>query len=288
VQENKLSLTDSINKFFPEIPYPGITVSMLLSHRSGLPNYLYFMDKSDWDKKVYATNEDVYHILCRDKPKGGFPANTHFSYSNTNFVLLAMLVEKVTGQTYPEYMHQKFFAPLQMNNTYVFTLKDSATATPSFTAGGRLWIYDFLDGTYGDKNIYSTPQDLLKWDQALYTNQVIRQTLLDSAFIPQSNERRSIHNYGLGWRLENLPNGKKIVYHYGKWHGFNAAFARLMDEKVTIIILGNRFTRMIYNTAHKSYEFFGPYGQRQEEEPYENGQDAIEQAPRKQVSKKKR
>jgi CubicO group peptidase (beta-lactamase class C family) len=259
VQENRLSLNDSINSFFPDFPYPGITVQMLLNHRSGIPNYLYFMDKSDWDKKIYATNEDVLNIIYRDKPARSFPPDKRFSYSNTNFILLAMIIEKVTGQSYPDYMKEQLFTPLQMNNTYVFTLKDTLSAIPSFTAGGTYWNNDFLEGTYGDKNIYSTPQDILKFDQALYTNQVIRPTLLDSAFTPYSNERASIHNYGLGWRLQMLPNGKKIIYHFGKWHGFNAAFARLTDEKVTIIILGNRFTRAVYNSAHACYDVFGNY-----------------------------
>jgi CubicO group peptidase (beta-lactamase class C family) len=139
----------------------------------------------------------------------------------------------------------------------VFTLKDTLTATPSFNADGYIWTNDFLDGTYGDKNIYTTAGDLLKWDQALYTDQVISKALMDSAFTSYSNERPSVHNYGLGFRLMNLPNNKKIVYHFGKWHGCNAAFARLIEEKVTIIILGNRFTRSIYNTAHQSYDLFG-------------------------------
>ena len=278
VQENKLSLKDSIDKFFPGIPFKGITVSMLLSHRSGLPNYLYFMDHSDWDRKIYASNADVYNILCRDKPAGGSLPDKHFSYSNTNFVLLAMIVEKLSGQSYPDFMKQHFFDPIGMKDTYVFSLKDSVKATPSFTAGGRLWDYDYLDGTYGDKNIYSTPRDLLKWDQALYSGQLVRPSLLDSAFIPQSHERPSVHNYGLGWRLEQLPNGKKVIYHFGKWHGCNAAFARLTDEKVTIIILGNRYTRMIYNTAHKSYSLFGAYDQTQEADP-EEGNEKAHQTP---------
>lgn len=281
IQEEKLSLTDSISKFFPELPYPGITVEMLLTHRSGLPNYLYFMSNSKWDKKKYATNEDMLNILCTDKPKRSFKPDTRFSYSNTNFVLLAMILERVTGKPYPEYMQEKFFGPLQMNHTYVFTLKDTLTATPSFTNTGKFWEYDFLDATYGDKNIYSTPEDLLKWDQALYTDQVIRPSLLDSAFLPYSNERPSIHNYGLGWRLETLPNGKKVVYHYGKWHGFNAAFARLIDEKATVIILGNRFTRSIYSVAHLCYNFFGDYGQKigddEEESDSLRGSPAVKQ-----------
>lgn len=269
VQENKISLNDSINKFFPEIPFPGITVSMLLSHRSGLPNYLYFMDHSDWDRNVFTTNEDVYQILCRDKPEGGSLPNRHFSYSNTNFILLAMIVEKLSGLSYPDFMKQKFFDPVGMNDTYVFSLKDTLKATRSFTATGRLWEYDYLDGTYGDKNIYSTPRDLLKFDQALYTGQLIRTSLLDTAFIPQSHERASVHNYGLGWRILQFPDDKKVIYHFGKWHGCNAAFARLTDEKVTIIILGNRFTRSIYNTAHNCYPIFGGIDQKQEADPEE-------------------
>ena len=266
VQENKLSLDDSLQKFFPLLPYPGITVKMLLNHRSGLPNYVYFIDKSDWDKKKYATNEDMLNMLITEQPKKSFSPDTRFSYSNTNYVLLAMIIEKVTGKSFPEYMQQKFFAPLQMNNTYVFTIKDTLTATPSFTGTGTYWDYDFLDATYGDKNIYSTPRDLLKWDQALYTDQVIRPTLLDSAFTPYSHERESVHNYGLGFRLQMLPNGKKVVYHFGRWHGFNAAFARLMDEKATIIVLGNKFNRNIYYSAINAYDIFGPYNQRRIED----------------------
>lgn len=269
VQEGRLSLSDTINKFFPGFPYPDITVQMLLSHRSGLPNYLYFMSNEKWDKgpdgkwnRKYARNEDVLKLLMTKRPDATGRPGSRFNYSNTNYVLLALIIEKLTGKTYPEYMQQKWFGPLKMENTFVFTLKDTLTSAPSFTPTGIYWGYDFLDATYGDKNIYSTPQDLLKWDQALYTDQLIRPSLLDSAFTPFSFEKPSVHNYGLGWRLQLLPNGKKVVYHFGKWHGFNAAFARLTDEKVTIIILGNKFTRSIYYAAHLCYDLFGDYQQR--------------------------
>lgn len=275
VQENKLSLNDRVNSIFPDFPFPGITISMLLSHRSGLPNYLYYMDNSDWDRRKYASNQDVYDILCRDKPEGGSAPNKHFSYSNTNYVLLALLLEKITGLSYPVFMKKKFFDPIGMKDTYVFSLKDSMKATPSFTATGRKWDNDYLDGTYGDKNIYSTPRDLLKFDQALYTGQLIRNSLLDSAFLPQSHERFSAHNYGLGWRMLQFPNDKKVIYHFGKWHGCNAAFVRLTDEKVTIIILGNRYTRMVYNAAHHCYPIFGPYGQQQEPDAEEGNEKQV-------------
>lgn len=268
VQENLLSLEDSVQKFFPNLPYPGVTVKMLLSHRSGLPNYLYFMSEGNWDKKKQVTNADVLQTLYTEKPNRSFSPGKRFSYSNTNFVLLAMIVEKITGISYPAYMKLKYFSPLKMDHTFVFTLADTGKVIPSFNYNGTIWDNDFLEGTYGDKNIYSTPEDLLKWDQALYTEQLLKKNMLDSAFMPYSLERPSIHNYGLGFRMLNMPNGKKVIYHFGRWHGYNAAFARLMDEKATIIILGNKFNRNIYTTAHKCYDLFGNYmqGDNSEEE----------------------
>lgn len=278
VQERKLSLNDSLSGFFPGIPYPGITLKMLLNHRSGLPNYVYFIPNDNyWDtssansgRSKYVTNNDVLNLLYTNQPKPTFPPNTHFSYSNTNFVLLAMIVEKISGKPFPQYMKEKFFDPLQMKNTYVFTLADSLKATPSFNYDRRYWQYDFLEGTYGDKNIYTTPRDMLKWDQALYTDRILNKDLRDSAFTPYSLERPSIHNYGLGWRLLLLRNGKKVIYHFGRWHGFNAAFARLTEDSATIIILGNKFNRSIYTSAHKAYDLFGDYQQQQNGEEEEN------------------
>jgi Beta-lactamase class C and other penicillin binding proteins len=261
VQENKLSLNDSLEHFFPGFPYPGITVRMLLSHRSGLPNYIYFMDAEKKNLR-YVTNNDVLSYLVTKKPNMSYKPGTHFNYCNTNFVLIALLIEKITGKTFPAYMKENLFDPLQMKNTYVFSLADTLTATPSFKPNGGYWQNDMMEGTYGDKNIYTTPQDLLKWDQALYTEQYLSRAFLDSAFTPQSNERPSIHNYGLGWRMLNIPNGKKVIYHFGRWHGFNAAFARLRDEKVTIIILGNKYNSNIYKAATKAYNFFGDYDQK--------------------------
>lgn len=194
-------------------------------------------------------------------------------------MLLASIIEKISGQPFPQYMKEKLFTPLQMNDTYIFTMNDSLRATPTFTNNGTYWEYDFLDQTYGDKNVYTTPRDLLKWDQALYTEQVIGKPLLDSAFTPYSQERKSVHNYGLGWRLQVLPNGKKIVYHFGKWHGANAAFARLIDEKVTVIILGNKFTRAVYDVAQQSYKLFGDYGNEKEQDAEET--DSVKTTVRK-------
>ncbi len=266
VQDGKLSLEDSLQKFFPGFPYSGITVRMLLSHHSGLPNYLYFIADSIWDKTKNVTNKDVLDLLYSKQPKAYFPPGYKYGYSNTNFVLLALIIEKLSGEKYPEYMKEHFFEPLHMDDTYVFMPGDSATATPSFNYNNRLWQNDFLEWTYGDKNIYSTPRDLFRWSQALFNGKLIRHSLLDSAFTPQEFEAQPrskfispLHKYGLGFRLLFAPSGKKVIYHFGRWHGFNAAFARLPDEKITIIILGNRFNKMIYYAARLAYDLFGDY-----------------------------
>ena len=261
VQQGKLSLDDSIQKFFPAIPYPDVTVKLLLNHRSGIPNYVYFMaEKEKWDQRRYVTNESMLEFIYREKPPRSFKPDSRFSYSNTNYVLLAMIIEKLSGKSYPDFLKENIFIPLHMDHSYVFTLSDTNTATHSFEPSGGLWKNDFLEGTYGDKNVFSTPRDMLRWDQALYTDQFIRKSLLDTAYAPYSNERPSIHNYGLGWRMLTLPGNKKVIYHFGRWHGFTPAFARLIDQQVTIIILGNKFNRNIYSAAHKAYDLFGDYG----------------------------
>jgi CubicO group peptidase (beta-lactamase class C family) len=259
IQQGKLDLNAPITQFFPGLPYPDVTIKMLLTHRSGLPEYLYFFEKNGWDRNTYATNDDVIKALIEWQPGRAFRANTRFDYCNTNFALLASIVEKVSGMPFPQYMKQNIFEPLNMDNTYVFTINDTARSAQSYDWNGTQWAMDFSDGVYGDKNIYSTPQDLLKWDQALYSDQIVSQQLLDSAFTPYSNEKPSLHNYGLGWRLLVYPQGKKVVYHNGRWHGFNSAFARLTDEKVTIIMLVNKFNKSVYTVARKMYNTFGDY-----------------------------
>lgn len=258
VQQGKISLQDTINRFFPGLPYHGITVEMLLSHRSGLPNYLHYLSVLKKRDTCY-TNADVLSSLYTIHPPLDSRSGTRFHYSNTNFVLLAMIIEKITGEDFDVYMKKNIFDSLGMTHTYVVTGKNGKQPAPSFQWNGAYWDKDEFDCTYGDKNIYTTPRDLLKWDQAMYEGRLFNKNTLDSIFAPRSNERPSIHNYGLGWRMLNLKNGKKVIYHNGKWHGTNAAFARLTDEKATIIIIGNKYNRNIYTASKRAYDLFGPY-----------------------------
>lgn len=263
-EQGKLNLDDEVTKYFPGFTYPGVTVKTLLDHRSGLPNYLYYMEKGKWDRKKQATNADVLNTLITWQPPKAANADKRFQYCNTNYVLLALIIEKVSGLSFPEYMRQNIFEPLGMKNTFVIGLGEQAAHMQSFQANNALWSLDFSDGPYGDKNIYSTPRDLLLWDKALNEGKVLNEKTLEAAYTPYSNEKPGIHNYGLGWRMLLYPNGKKVIYHNGHWHGFNSAFARLPDEKATIIIISNKHNNGVYSTAKKLYEVFDHYEGKEE------------------------
>jgi CubicO group peptidase (beta-lactamase class C family) len=263
VEEGRVQLSDTLGKFFPNFPYQGITVKMLLSHRSGLPNYAYYLEKIKWDRKIRITNQDILQTLYDHKPPLDFISGRRFAYCNTNFALVALIIEKVTGIPYHDYVKSTIFDPLGMQDTFVYTQADSARAMPSYEYNGRQWGFDYLDLVYGDKNIYSTVRDLLKWDQALYTNKLFKQATLDSAFTPNSFEKPGIKNYGLGWRMFCYPTGKKIIYHNGWWHGNNTVFTRLTQDSATIIVLGNKRNNGIYRVK-PLFEVFGHYNGKEE------------------------
>ncbi len=247
-EDKLLNLDDEYSKYFPGFNFPGVTIRTLLNHRSGLPNYVYFMDQLGWNKKVFVDNQDVLNCLINRKSeleKIEKP-NRHFTYCNTNFVLLALLIEKITNTTYPEYLKKVIFDPLQMKNTFVYSNTDSAKTNPSYDWRGQEAAFINLDKVFGDKNIFSTPQDLLKWDRLLSTNQFLSEGTLNEAYKPYSNEKAGIRNYGLGWRMYIFPDGYKIIYHNGWWHGSNAVFIRLIKEDATIIVIGNKYNRNIY------------------------------------------
>ena len=264
-EEGKLNIEDSVSKYLPGFPCVGVTIKTLLNHRSGLPNYVHYMEKLGWDKKRLITNQDVLNFIIErhEDIQIGNP-DRHFSYSNTNYALLALIIEKASGLFYGDYLRKTIFEPLGMNDTYVFTPADSAKSLPSFFYSGRQYAFDFLDLVYGDKNIYSTVRDLLKWDQALHSGLLFKRETLDAAYAGYSFEKPGINNYGLGWRMFLLRNGKKFIYHNGWWHGNRTAFYRLLDENVTIIALSNNDSKKVYSSK-KLADMFGNYFKNRDE-----------------------
>ncbi len=270
-QDAKLNIDEEFSKYFPQFNYTGVTIRTLLNHRSGLPNYTHYLENIGWDISKVVTNADVLNTLITNKSTLVDIAlpNTKFSYCNTNYALLALLIEKVSGLNYNNYLQQTFFEPLQMKHSFVFNSADTLKVPPSYDWKGRLIPFNYLDAVYGDKNIYTTPKDLLLWDRLLNSNEIFIQQILNDAYKPYSNEKPGIKNYGLGWRMNIYDNNKKIIFHNGWWHGSNAVFIRLLDEKATIILIGNKFTRAIYH-ARVLANIFGDYYAAEEEEESEN------------------
>lgn len=248
VEQGRLHLDDSIQKFIPAFPYKGITLQLLLSHRSGLPNYLYFMEKVGNNQSRF-TNQDVIQYMIRVKPPIAAYPNRQFKYCNTNYLMLASIMEKVSGIPYPDYMRDSVFIPLGLHHSFIFSIKDTATYQPTFAANWRPFPMDKFDCTYGDKNMYSTVRDLFEWDKVLYTDKFVSQTMLSAAFQPRSHETKSKHNYGLGWRSYTDEN-ESIIYHNGRWHGTNAVFARLINDTTTVIVIGNKYNGRIYKSKN--------------------------------------
>lgn len=265
-EEGKLQLDDEVKKYLTNFNFPGITIRNLASHRSGLPNYVYVLPETYRGKKIPISNTDILEFLNKNKATLtiGTP-NKNFVYCNTNYALLALVIEKVTNLSYPEYLKKTFFEPLGMNNTFVCTSKMDQDENPSYNVNGFREAFTYLDLVYGDKNIYSTPRDLLKWDIALSNGSLFKPETLAAAYSGYSFEKKGVKNYGIGWRLYLYPNNRKIIYHNGWWHGNNTVFARLVNDSATIIILGNKFNKNIYE-SQKMYSIFGLYDTATEEE----------------------
>jgi CubicO group peptidase (beta-lactamase class C family) len=281
-QDGKLNIDDTFSKYIPRFNYPGVTIRCLLNHRSGLPNYLYFMESLGWDKKIPIRNEDVLNYLIDKKAyiTNISSPNTHFTYCNTNYALLALLIEQVTGKKYADYLQETIFTPLGMKNTFVFDSTKITEAAPSYDWRGGLIPLAYLDMVYGDKNIYTTPRDLLIWDRTLTAHILLTPQTLEQAYAPYSNERAGTRNYGLGWRMNIYPDGKKMIYHNGWWHGSNASFIRLLKEDATIIVIGNKYNRNIYH-AKMLCDIFGNYynGEEEEENDSSKSTDSLHTVP---------
>lgn len=245
-----LDYNDTIQKFLPNFPYHGITIKLLLCHRSGLPNYIYYCDEIIKDKETPITNDSVILILTKDAPPRYYPPNKKFNYSNTGYAVLASIVENVSGVSFEEFITREIFEPLKMFNSVVYN-KSKNTIICNKAMG---YLYkekeaenNFLNGVIGDKGIYSTTNDLFKWDIGLYSDKIIKRTTLNEAFEPANSDMKFPRNYGFGWRLQYLTDGRKMIYHRGWWQGFQNVLIRLESDSTTIVLLRNRKTKTIIN-----------------------------------------
>lgn len=252
VEANKIQLNSKVDDFLYGFPYKNVTIKSLLTHRSGLPKYEHFTafipQYSKEMQKEFLTNEDVFNLLIEHHPPVVRSVNEGFMYNNLNFALLALVIEKVTGLSYPEAMKKIVFEPLKMKNTYVFQAKDLKNMPKTFYQKGEVpHPLDRFDLIYGDKNIYTTPRDLFNFSIAMFSDDFLKKELKSKIFLPYSNEKEGINNYGLGFRMKIFDENTKLTYHNGWWHGTNSVFVHQLKSKVTIIAIGNKFSRGVYS-----------------------------------------
>jgi CubicO group peptidase (beta-lactamase class C family) len=246
-ERGKLRLTQDVKEFFPDFPYDGITIRLLLSHRSGMMNYVYFIDgiwkKEHRNERQGITNMDVMNIIAERKPSPYLSPDKKFHYNNSNYMVLGAIIEQVTGKPYADYMKENVFKPAGMKHTAVYS-KAVYDKIPVDVVGHdrNSWRYsvaqNFLDGPVGDKGIYSTVTDLYLFDHALKTGRLLKKASLDSAYTAHNPVERGHFSYGYGWRIFEAP-GEKVVYHTGWWHGFRHIYLRDLKHDVTIVLLGN-------------------------------------------------
>ncbi|MFC2132731.1 serine hydrolase domain-containing protein, partial [Bacteroidota bacterium] len=241
IERGKLSYEDTIQKFFPEFPYHNITIRNLLTHRSGLPSYMFFADKVWEDKYGAISNDDVIRLMTQHYPERYYLPDVRYNYRNTNYCILASIIEKITGFPYHIFIRSQIFIPLGMDNSSIYNKCSSPVNNHKVIGYDGRWVSDntYLNGVVGDKGIYASVYDLLKFDQALYTNKLINSENTEESYKPAHRDLRIWDNYGYGWRINASDKNNRIIFHSGWWKGFRTYFVRMIDKHKTLIILSN-------------------------------------------------
>lgn len=261
-QLGQLHWEDLVSNWLPELPYPGITVRHLLSHTSGLPDYMELFAK-EWNPAGYATNNDVLNLLQLHRPDPLFSPNDSWMYSNTGYIMLAILIERISGQSFADFLYEQIFQRLGMTRTRVFNSRVDPDAIPEDYAFGYVYRVDrgglvmpdevpelnyvhYLDGLQGDGMVNSTVRDLLTLDRALYDDNFINPQLRQLMLSPAVLNNGETFDYGFGWLMEQQDRLGKVMYHSGGWPGYATMFKRYIDHDFTMIILQNGEREVAY------------------------------------------
>lgn len=237
-QRGLLSLDDSLQRFFPFFPYHGISVRQLLCHRSGLPDYFEFGEEYCSDLEPMS-NDELLEIMDHYHPTPSFAPDTRFEYSNTGYALLASIVEKVTGNTFEDFVFRNIFEPLGMKNTRFYT--EEILVPSAYTIGHRknrsVYERDALSGVVGDKGVMTTAEDFYTW--FFHISDILADSLLQMAWTPQNKDMSACGNYGFGWRLACDNHGSPLVYHGGLWNGNHTLVVYRPSDHAFLLFFSN-------------------------------------------------
>lgn len=257
VQDGRLALDDHIAKYFPDAPphWQQITIRHLLTHTAGTTDY-----PDDFDFRRDYTEAELFKAAARVPL--AFQPGEKFSYSNLGYVMLGLLVSKVTGKFYGEFLQERIFKPLGMATARIIS---EADIVPNRAAGYRLvkgelknqeWVAPTLNTT-ADGPLYLTALDMAKWDAALDTEKLLKKSSLAQMWTPLRLSSGVRHHYGFGWAMDNI-NGHRLIEHGGSWQGFKAHIARYTDDKLTIVVFANLAQARPADIAHGVAAIWNP------------------------------
>ncbi|MFN3840572.1 MAG: serine hydrolase [Cyclobacteriaceae bacterium] len=255
-EQGKLQYDDAVQKYLSSFPYPNITIRHLMNQVSGLPEYFDLADR-DMSLLDTLTNTMAVDLLARKKPALLFEPGEKWQYCNTNYILLASVIERASGQLPDRFLQQVIVKPLRLSNTYIYTLKMKSYPKSRVFGfryeGGKPVLNDLIrfDGVMGDGNVYSSVEDLYKWDQALYTGKLVKPSTWEEAITRGKLNNGKEHEYGFGWFVEEPGS---IVSHSGGWVGFRTQIVRYIHKKQTLIILTNSSQGVAIQTVRNLWE----------------------------------
>lgn len=241
VQEGKLHLDTLVNHYLTDFPYPGIKVKHLLTHRSGLPNYMYSIDTFWKDSNKVMNNEDFYLYMKNCKPEVYNLPDATFSYCNTNYAYLACLIEKISGKSFQKFVLDKIFKPCGMSSSYFFG--DTSRHFINNLVIGRMEKVEYdnnyiQNGILGDKSLYSCTYDLMLFHHALSQRKLLNDKNLNLINSPSYDYNVYGGSYSYGFRLKKIENNL-YTYHNGWWKGFYTFFWNKFDSNLCFIALTN-------------------------------------------------
>lgn len=271
-EQGKLNYEDHISNYIPELSfYEGVTIKHLLQHTGGLADYMKLFEKS-FDSNKIATNNDIVKYFSKEKPEILFEPGQQWRYSNTGYALLAIIIERVSGLKYGDFLSKNIFNPLKMKSTFVqegnsskrkiknlansYTYSDSLK---SLVLTSKLEEFNYakmFGSVIGDGGVFSTVIDLLKWNRALVTDILITSEGKREMFTPAILSDGSSFDYGYGWQLDSNKDFGTVVSHTGGWEGYLTLNELHVDTDKTIIILFNHEGAEIVNKKVR-YALYG-------------------------------
>jgi CubicO group peptidase (beta-lactamase class C family) len=248
-EQNKLQLTDLVTKYIPDFPYKDVGIHHLLNHTAGLPNYLHLMPEIGRQDTILS-HWSVMDFLIRKKLRQEFKTGKRHKYCNTNYAVLACLIEKISGMSYSDFLKKEIFIPLNMNQTntihYVDIFDENTTTSHEYKSRAvPFYAGDFI---LGDKSIYSSIHDLFQFSQAFLNGKVLKDSTIRLMTQGIKTNRYGML-YGYGIRIKhNEDTDKTIWFHNGWWHGYRTSFQMRPKDKVTVIVLSNHIHKTTYFT----------------------------------------